>query len=164
MICALGAAVAALASPAGACVCPNTPLVERVADADAAVVGTLVAERETEVEGAPERVLTVHVVTRVKGEVGKTVEVRSPSGTDCDAVVPRKRAVGLVLTRGLGGVWLVTACSVVSPGLLVAEGGEPRGGPIKVAVGIAVLLLVLAWALRRLRKGARPRLPGAPGP
>jgi hypothetical protein len=53
---------------------------------------------------------------------------------------------------------------VVNPGQLVVEGGEPRGGPIKVVIGIVILALVLLWALRRLRKGSRPELPGAPEP
>jgi hypothetical protein len=53
---------------------------------------------------------------------------------------------------------------VVDPGQLVAEGGEPRGGPIKVVVGVAILAVVLLWAFRRLRRGSRPDLPGAPEP
>jgi len=69
-----------------------------------------------------------------------------------------------LLTRAPDGGWLGTACSVVAPGQLVAEGGEPRGGVIKVGIGIVILGLVLLWALRRLRRGARPDLPGAPGP
>ena len=63
-----------------------------------------------------------------------------------------------------GKICVVGAGCVVDPGLLVAEGGQPRGGLIKVALGIVVLALVLLWALRRLRKGARPDLPGAPRP
>jgi hypothetical protein len=137
---------------------------ERLDDADAAVVGAVVAERRGELRGAPQLVLTVDVDQRVKGDVGRVLEVRSPSGSDCDVDVPRDKTIGLLLTRGQGGTWLATACSVVDPGLLVAAGGEPRGGAIKVAVGIVVLLLVLLWALRRLRKGARPDLPGAPRP
>jgi flagellar biogenesis protein FliO len=35
---------------------------------------------------------------------------------------------------------------------------------IKVGIGILILILVLTWALRRLRKGTRPDLPGAPRP
>jgi hypothetical protein len=31
-------------------------------------------------------------------------------------------------------------------------------------VGIVILALVVLWALRRLRRGARPDLPGAPLP
>ena len=72
--------------------------------------------------------------------------------------------VGLILTRAPDGAWIATACSVVEPGPLVAEGGEPRGGVIKVGVGIVILALVLLWALRRLKRGTRPDLPGAPRP
>jgi MYXO-CTERM domain-containing protein len=44
----------------------------------------------------------------------------------------------------------------------VAVGGEPRGGVIKVAIGLVILAFVLAWALRRRARGAKPSLPGAP--
>ena len=100
----------------------------------------------------------------MKGDVERTLEVRTPSGTDCDVEVPRDESIGLLLTRASDGTWLATACSVVNPGQLVVEGGEPRGGTIKVGVGILILILVLLWAVRRLRKGTRPELPGAPEP
>ena len=74
------------------------------------------------------------------------------------------KAVGFLLSRSPDGTWLASACSVVGPGVLVAEGGEPRGGVIKVGIGIVILALVLGWALLRLRKGKRPDLPGAPQP
>jgi hypothetical protein len=101
---------------------------------------------------------------RVKGDVERTLVVRSPSGTDCDVEIPKEKPVGLLLTRAPDGAWLATACSVVDPGELVAEGGEPRGGAIKVVLGIVILVLVLVVAWYRLRKGSRPELPGAPGP
>jgi hypothetical protein len=162
----LGALLAALAvaSPAAACVCIDAPLSQRLDDADAAVVGRVVAERPTELNGAPQTLLTFEVDQRVKGDVEKSLDIRSPSGTDCDVVVPKDEAIGLLLTRAPDGAWLATACSVVEPGPLVAEGGEPRGGAIKVGIGILILILVLLWAVRRLRKGARPHLPGAPEP
>ena len=144
--------------------CVDAPLDERLDDADAAIVGKVVAEREGEVRGLPQLFLTVEVDQRVKGDVERTLEVRSPLHTDCDVDVPRNEAIGLLLTAAPDGAWLATACSVVNPGQLVVEGGEPRGGPIKVAIGAVILVLVLLWALRRLRKGARPDLPGAPGP
>ena len=153
-----------LASPASACQCVDTPLSQRFDAADAAIVGTVVGERRGELRGAPQLVLTIDVTQRVKGDVERLLEVRSPSGSDCDVAVPRDKTIGLLLTRGAGGAWLASACSVVDPGLLVAEGGQPRGGLIKVALGIVVLALILLWALRRLRKGARPDLPGAPRP
>jgi hypothetical protein len=145
-------------------VCVDAPLDERLDDADAAVAGRVVAERPGDLNGLPQLYLTVDVEQRVKGDVERTLEVRTPSGTDCDVEVPRDTSIGLLLTRAADGTWLATACSVVNPGRLVVEGGEPRGGPIKVGVGILILILVLLWAVRRLRKGARPDLPGAPEP
>jgi hypothetical protein len=153
----------ALASPAAACVCVEASVEQRLDDADAAVVGRVVSEREAELNGLLQLFLTVEVEQRVKGDVERTLEIRSPLGTDCDVEVPRDESVGLLLTSAPDGVWLATACSVVNPGELVVEGGEPRGGPIKVAIGIVILGAVLFWALLRLRRGSRPDLPGAPG-
>jgi MYXO-CTERM domain-containing protein len=152
-----------VAADARACVCAELPLRERLDAADAAVAGRVVAERGDEVNGAPVRILTFEVEQRVKGGVGGTIEVRAPSGTDCDVEVPRNEPIGLLLTEAPDGAWLVTASSVVSAPALVVEGGEPRGGTIKVVVGLVILGLVLLWAARRRRRGARPDLPGAPG-
>jgi hypothetical protein len=137
---------------------------ERLDQADAAIVGRVVAEREGQLRGAPELLLTVNVDQRVKGRLESPLEVHSPLSSDCDLEVPTNQTIGLLLTRGANDTWLATACSVVEPGPLVAEGGEPRGGPIKVGIGILILVLVLTWAVRRLRKGSRPHLPGAPEP
>lgn len=136
---------------------------QRLDDADAAVVGRIVAERQGELNGLQQLYLTVEVDQRVKGDVERTLEIRTPSGTDCDVDIPRDEPVGLLLTNAPPGSWFATACSVVNPGQLVVEGGEPRGGPIKVAIGAVILGLVLAWALLRKRRGSRPDLPGAPG-
>jgi hypothetical protein len=172
LVLAIGVGVATgLVSAASvlACVCADAPLSERLDDADAAIVGKIVADRETNVQGARQTLYTVEVAQRVKGDVGDTIIFRSPLGTDCDlrdAAAPamgEDGTTGLLLTRAPDGSWLGSACSVVSPGRLVAEGGEPRGGVIKVGVGIMILGLVLLWALRRLKRGARPDLPGAPG-
>jgi hypothetical protein len=152
-------------SDAAACACPNQPLRERLDEADAAVIGRIVNRRETSLRGAPQTLLTVEVIQRVKGDVGREIVVRSPRSTDCDLAVPPSQGededTGLLLTRSPdGATWLGSACSVVAPGPLVAEGGEPRGGPIKVVVGLVILALVLAWAFSRLKRGARPELPG----
>ena len=153
-----------LAGPASACVCADAPLSERLDEADAAIVGRVVDEQAGRVQGDPVKLLTVEVDQRVKGDVDKTIVVRSPSGSDCDVKVPLNEAIGLLLTRAPDETWLASACSVVEPGPLVVEGGEPRGGVIKVGIGIVVLVLVLGWALLRLRRGKRPDLPGAPQP
>jgi hypothetical protein len=127
-------------------------------------VGRVVAARPAEVEGAAVTLLTVDVDQHVKGDVGRSLVVRSPRGSDVDVDVAMNKAVGFLLSRAPDGAWLASACSVVGPGFLVAEGGEPRGGVIKVGIGIVILALVLGWALLRLRKGTRPNLPGAPQP
>jgi len=136
---------------------------ERLDDADAAVIGRIVSDDVAEVGGAPSRRLTIAVEQRVKGDVGDTVVVRSPNGTDCDVEVALGVTTGLLLTRVPDG-WFASLCSIVTPGELVAAGGEPRGGAIKVVIGVLILGLVLAWALRRKARGARPSLPGAPEP
>ena len=127
------------------------------------MVGRVVGERAGELKGAPQRLLTFEVDQRVKGDVDEMLVLRSPSRTDCDLLVPRNEAVGLLLTRSPDGAWLGTACSIVDPGSLVAAGGEPRGGAIKVVIGLGILAIVILWALRRRRRGARPQLPGGPG-
>lgn len=161
---ALVVAPLALAGDAAACVCASTPLEERLDDADAAVVARLVDVKEG-LSFPARRVLTFDVEQRVKGDVSGTIDVRSPSGTDCDLDLREGEVVGLLLTQEPADPgWFATACSVVDPGALVAEGGEPRGGALKVAVGIVILGLVLALAFYRLRRGSRPRLPGAPEP
>jgi hypothetical protein len=159
------AAVAALALAgvaAAACVCGEPPLEERFDEADVAFVGRYESEREGQVGGQRVALVTVVVEQRVKGEVEGALEIRGPAGSDCDLELPRRRSVGLLLTRAPDGAWLGSACSVVEPGALVAVGGEPRGGVLKVAIGVVILGLVLAWALRRKARGARPDLPGAP--
>jgi hypothetical protein len=162
----LVAALAALglAGVAAACVCPTKPLEQRLDDADVAFVGRVESEREATRRGARERLLTVAVEQRVKGEVEGTVVVRSPSGSDCDLVVPENRSVGFLLVRAPDGGFLGSLCSMVAPGQLVAEGGEPRGTLIKVALGLVIVGIVLVWALRRRARGTRPDLPGAPRP
>ena len=160
----LVAVVAALvlADGALACACADRPLKERFDEAELAVVGRIEAQREGEVRGQRVALVTVAVEQRVKGDAEGTVVVRSPAGSDCDLTLPRNRSVGLLLTRAPDGAWLGSACSTVAPGELVAVGGEPRGGAIKVAIGIVILALVLAWALWRKARGTRPDLPGAP--
>ncbi len=152
------------AGDARACVCARQPLEERLDDADAAVVARLVAVRETQ-SSPPQRTLSFEVDQRVKGDIDKTFDITSSAGTDCDLDldVEENVPVGLLLTRGAGG-WQGTTCSIVGAGELVAEGGDVRGGGIKIVIGLLILVLVLSWALRRRARGTRPQLPGAPEP
>jgi len=148
---------------AQACVCAKQPLDERLDDADAAVVARLVEVRET-LSFPPQRTLAFEVDQRVKGDIAERFDIESSAQSDCDLDVEEGVPVGLLLTRGPGGEGQGTACSIVGAGELVAEGGEPRGGGIKIVIGLLILALVLSWALRRKVRGTRPELPGAPDP
>jgi len=157
----------ALAVPAGAnAACPRQEFswTQRLDAADAAVVGRVVAARAGEIKGLRQRLLTIDVDQNVKGDLPKEIVVWSPSGTTCDLTPKLHRDIGLLLTRSPGGRWVATGASVVDPGRLSATGGEPRGGGIKVVVGVVILGLVVLWALSRLRRGIRPELPGGPRP
>jgi hypothetical protein len=154
----------AVAGDAQACSCAAAPLEERLDDADAAIVGTVVSEEVRDLRGLPQRHLTIQVDQRVKGDVERTIVVRTPLQTSCDISVAVGAPIGLLLTRAPEGAWLANLCSVVSAGELVAAGGEPRGGAIKVVLGVIILAIVLSWALRRRLTGKRPNLPGAPEP
>jgi hypothetical protein len=163
----VAASVAALvlAGTADACTCLKEPMSKRLDEADAAVVGKVIATRRTELRAQPQLLLTIDVQQRVKGRgLGDPIVVRAPLRTSCDVHVRRDRTVGWLLTKAPDGTLLATSCSVVGPAALVAAGGEPRGGVIKVIVGLFILGLVLLWAFRRLRRGTRPHLPGAPAP
>jgi MYXO-CTERM domain-containing protein len=146
-------------------VCVEATVEERLDDADAAVIGRIVSDVPSTAEGgASARLLRVAVEQRVKGDIGDTLLVEAPNGTSCDLTIETDTTTGLLLTRQPDGDWFASACSVVTPGELVAAGGEPRGGVIKVVLGLAILAIVLSWALRRRARGTRPSLPGAPEP
>jgi hypothetical protein len=159
------------AGDAVACACLSAPIEERLDQADAAVVGRINGFGTTDAD-RPISTMTFDVEQRVKGDVPGQVSgieqtrifVRVPKGTDCDVTLETGTTTGLLLTRQRDGMWFASACSIVTPGELVAAGGEPRGGVIKVVLGVLILALVLSWALRRKARGTRPRLPGAPGP
>jgi hypothetical protein len=154
-----------LAGKADACTCIAEPMGKRLDDADAAFVGKVISTKRTELRGQPELLLTIDVQQRVKGRGLHDPEiVRAPLHTSCDVHVRRNRTVGWLLTKASDGTLLATTCSIAGPAALVAAGGEPRGGVIKVVVGLFILGLVLLWAFRRLKRGARPQLPGAPSP
>lgn len=153
----------ALAGGAQACVCAKEPIEERLARSDAAVVGRIVGTAEGDAS-AGQTLLRVDVEQRVKGDVPDDLVIRAPSGTDCDLPERTNASIGLLLTRDADGMLLGNQCGIASAGELVVAGGEPRGGVIKVLVGIVILGFVLLWSLRRLRRGSRPDLPGAPRP
>jgi hypothetical protein len=161
----VAAAALVLATPALACVRVDEPMSKRLDASDEAVVGTIVSRRPTEIRGAPAALLTIDVEQKIKGwHVDNPVVAKSPVHTDCDVRIANGVRRGFLLTKAPDGTLLLNGAGVVAATPLIAAGGEPRGGVIKVVIGFFILGIVLLWALRRLRRGARPELPGAPRP
>jgi hypothetical protein len=152
---ALAVAIAAawLAAPPAAARtidCPVSPLADRIESADAAFVGRLVSERPS--PDGSRRVYRFAVDQRVKGPVGQEVELDASRLTDAQGTpLARDVAVGVLATRD-GAAWVTGSCSLTDPGALLSTADEPKGGAIKIVIGLIILALVLAYSLRRLRR------------
>ena len=142
-------AALAFAPEALALACPNVPLDERLAEADAAFVGRVTAERAGAGGG---RVYRFVVDQNVKGPVGKEVDVHSAVRLvdATDRPILHDEALG-VLARLSGAELTTESCALADPGTLLATSDEPRGNGIKVVIGLVILALVLAYSVRRMR-------------
>ena len=144
-----------LAPAARAVDCPNVPLEERLAAADAAFVGRITERRPA--VGVGPVVYRLVVDQRVKGPVGREVEVTAarPLVDDQDEPVVFDEAVGVL--ANLDGARLTTeSCLLTDPGALLSVSDEVRGNWIKVVIGLGILALVLAFSVRRLRRRELP--------
>ena len=129
-------AVFGTATPCSACSCvPRTPT-ELLRRADAAFVGTVVAEQQIE----PTTTVQTFAVEGVfKGALAASVNVTEPigsgGGSTCGVAYPRDTRVAVVLYRqgdGQGGGWTTDSCSLVSLADLEAVAPsphQPRPGP-----------------------------------
>jgi hypothetical protein len=143
------AAALVLAGQASALECPEATMRERIDGADAVFVGRLVSSRPV---AGGERLYRFDVAQPVKGPVGVEIEVRAPKLVDAsDFPVANGTDVG-VLAQLDGATFTTDSCGITHPGPLLAEADEPRGGPIKLAIGAVILGSVLAYSLWRLRR------------
>ncbi len=140
----------ALAPAAHALDCPNIPLEERLRAAEAAFVGRLTSERPA--AERPGFVYRFVVDQRVKGPIGREVEVSAPTRLVDAADEPIVRDEALGVMAAVEGARIVTrSCLLTDPGALLSVSDEPRGDAIKVVIGLVILALVLAYCVRRLR-------------
>jgi hypothetical protein len=125
-------AVFGTATPCSACSCvPRTPK-ELLRRADAAFVGTVVAEQQIE----PTITVQTFAVEGVfKGALAASVDVTEPigpgGGSTCGVAYPRDARVAVVLYRA-GDGWTTDSCSLVSLADLEAVAPsphQPRPGP-----------------------------------
>jgi hypothetical protein len=163
LVAAVCAVAASFAASASALTCSTTPLVDRLAESDGAFVGPLLSVRRApSIGGVERRIFRYKVKVEVKGDLGATVDVLTQTGSRGLQQVYGEDA-GILMNR-VGGAWVSTICGQTSPAALLATADEPRGTFAKVAIGLVILGLVLLFAVRRLRRGTRPYLPGAPLP
>jgi hypothetical protein len=89
----------------------------------------------------------------VKGLAGTRVTVRAAKLVDIDnqVVAASDVAIGVLATHAAGRL-VTSSCSLVDPGSLLGASDEPKGGLIKVAIGLVILGVVVGYSLRRLRR------------
>jgi len=153
LVAALAAVV--LSAPAGAVNCFSQSVKEKLEGADAAFVGKVVSVTPvSQSTGVALFDYRFRVERAVKGQLGSTATVRAAKLVDIDAqeVTPVSGVdIGVLVTR-TGGRLVASSCSLVDPGSLLGAADEPKGGLIKVGVGLVILGLALAYSLRRLQR------------
>ena len=141
-----------LTGAAQAYTCPETPIDERIAAAEAVFVGRSTGFTPVRGDGIPQRLYRFKVDQEVKGDVGRTVDVRIPvKRANGGQVVALDVAAGILMNRVDGG-WFTTRCGITDPGVVLAEVDQQKGNPIRLAIGILILIAVLTYSIRRVRR------------
>lgn len=153
-----------LTGTAAAYTCPQTPLQERIDQAEIVFVGRSTGFRAVPGGGIPQRVYTFAVDQQVKGELGGTVAVRVPVRAENGGQrIPVKVAAGILASR-VGGGYFTTRCGITDPGAVLAEVDEPKGNAIRLVIGMVLLGAVLAYSVRRVRRKQAARGRGSLAP
>jgi len=154
----LVAAAIAVVAPATAAAA-NCRLTESVKDkldrAQVAFVGrVVVVTRVPGSSGVPFFDYRFRVDHAVKGLTGTRTTVRATKLVDIDnqVVTPSNVTIGVLAGRRAGGLLVTSSCALVDPGSLMGASDEPKGGLIKVAIGLRDVGLVVWYSLRRLKR------------
>ena len=141
--------------------CANLPLPDRLELAQVAFVGSLLSSRE---DGGT-TFWEFDVDQPVKGVTGSAIDVRADSLTDIKGNRLQPNIEVGVLAQLEGATVTMDSCGLTDPAALLSVADEARGGPIKMVIGLIVLVGVLALSFVRMRRGSRPKFPGyEPGP
>ncbi len=148
------ATLAALTTAGGAAAytCPQTPLQDRIDQAEAVFVGRATGSRAVSSAGISQRIYTFSVDQEVKGDLQRTVDVRIPVlGRNGGIRVPSDVAAGILMSRTSSG-WYTTRCGITDPGAVLAEVDKPQGNAVRLLIGIVILAAVLWYSIRRVRR------------
>lgn len=147
----LGAGLA-LPGRAAAYTCPQTSLQERIDQAEIVFVGRSTGFRTVPGGGVPQRVYTFVVDQQVKGDLGRSVQVRIPErAANGGQSIPEDVAAGILASR-VGDGYFTTRCGITDPGAVLAEVDQPKGNAIKLVIGMVILAAVLTFSVRRVRR------------
>ncbi|WP_411277485.1 hypothetical protein [Gaiella sp.] len=103
-------------------------------------------------EGIPQRLYRFKVDQEVKGDLGRTVDVRIPvKRSNGGQVVAEDVAAGILMNQ-VGGGWFTTRCGITDPGAVLAEVDQQKGNPIRLVIGVLILGAVLAYSIRRVKR------------
>ena len=124
-------------------------------EADVAFVGHLVSVRPLAGGGGIARFDYRFAVDKAaKGVLPAQVTVRAAQLVDLDNRILSSSyhdAVGVIASPA-GGRLVTSSCGLVDAGSLLGAADAPKGGGIKIVVGLVILALVLALSFRRLRR------------
>ena len=146
---------------AAAITCPGS-ITDRLHDADVGFVGHLVSVTPiADNGGVPQFDYRFAIDKAAKGQLGKEATVRAAQLVDLDLrplTASYRDPVGVIASPGSGGHLVTTSCGLVDAGSLLGAADAPKGGGIKVLIGLVIAALVVGLSVRRVRKrGGAPR-------
>jgi hypothetical protein len=107
--------------------------------------------------GIPLRDYRFTVDQEVKGDLGRTVTVRIPvRPANGGQAIPEDVAAGILMSRS-NGVWFTTRCGITDPAAVLASVDVPKGNAVKLLIGIVILLAVVGYSVRRLKRRGPPK-------
>ena len=150
-----------LPSVASAVTCPGS-ITDRLHNADVGFAGHLISITPVAANGGIAQFDYRFAIDKAaKGPLGKEATVRAVQLVDLEnrpLTSSYHDTVGVIASPGAGGRLVTTSCGLVDAGSLLGAADAPKGGGIKVLIGLGIAALAIGYSIRRLKKrGGAPR-------